>query len=109
MKVNRLTDYATLLMCEIVNDKENIISAKYLSERTKIAEPTVIKLLKMLVRNGLIKSYRGNTGGYQLDKEPSDIRILDIIVAIEGDISLTICGMNSHNACEYNTGCRVKH
>ena len=109
MKINRLTDYATLLMCEMVDDKDKIVSAKHLSEKTKIAEPTVVKLLKMLAKKGLITSYRGNLGGYKLAKESSAIKIFDIIIAIEGDISLTLCGMNSHNACDYNTGCKVKH
>ena len=96
-------------MCEIVSDKGGVISAKHLSEKTKIAEPTVVKLLKMLAKRNLLISYRGSLGGYKLSKEPSEIRILDIITAIEGDVSLTLCGMNSHAACEYNNGCKVKH
>ncbi len=107
MKINRLTDYATLLMYEMVHDEDNIVNAKYLSKKTQISEATVTKLLKILVRNELLKSYRGNTGGYRLNKKSSDIRIFDIIIAIEGNISLTLCGID--NACEYNTGCKVKH
>ena len=107
MIINRLTDYATLLICEMVNNGENFASAKYLSKRTKISEATTTKVLKMLVRNGLLKSYRGHTGGYRLKESPSKIRIFDIITAIEGDISLTLCGMD--NSCKYNAGCKVKH
>jgi FeS assembly SUF system regulator len=109
IKINRLTDYATLIICEMVNDQSNIISAKHLSKKTKIGESTVSKILKMLERSGLLKSYRGTAGGYRLEKNASEIGVLDIIIAVEGDISLTLCGMNSHNACEYNTGCKVKH
>ena len=109
MKVTRLTDYATLIMCEMINDDGHIISAKYLSEKTKISKTTVIKLLKMLIKKGLLKSYRGHAGGYKLHKKASEITVLDIIVAIEGDMSLTLCGTGEHNLCRYNTGCKVKH
>jgi FeS assembly SUF system regulator len=109
MKVNRLTDYATLIICEMITEKDNIVSAKYLSEKTKIGEATVMKLLKMLIKNGLLKSYRGNAGGYKLEKDASEITILDVVNAVEGEKTLTLCGMSGHNICEYKTGCKVKH
>ena len=109
MKVNRLTDYATLIMCEMINDGDHIISARYLSEKTKISKTTVIKLLKMLIKKGLLKSYRGYAGGYKLNKITSEITVFDIMTAIEGGLSLILCGMGEHNLCKYNTGCKVKY
>ncbi|NRA73194.1 MAG: SUF system Fe-S cluster assembly regulator [Rickettsiales bacterium] len=110
MRVNRLTDYATLIICEMINsNNQKIVSAKYLSEKTRISKTTVMKILKMLIKAKLLKSHRGHTGGYQLAKQLSDITILNIITAIEGDIALTLCGTKKHNICQYNTGCKVKH
>jgi FeS assembly SUF system regulator len=108
MKVNRLTDYATLIICEMANDSDRIISAKDLSEKTKIGQATVVKLLKMLEKKELLKSYRGQAGGYKLEKGASEISVLDIMIAIEGGMSLTLCGAALHNACKYNAGCKVK-
>jgi FeS assembly SUF system regulator len=109
IKVSRLTDYATLILCEMVKNNEGIISAQYLSDKTKLGKATVVKLLKLLVKKKLLKSYRGQVGGYQLDRKAHEISVLDIILAVEGDMSLTTCGMKVHNACAYNTGCTVKH
>ena len=109
MKVNRLTDYATLIICEMIAEEGNIVSSKYLSEKTKIGEATVVKLLKMLIKKGLLKSYRGHAGGYKVEKDASEITILDVMHAIEGETSLTLCGMGAHKLCEYNKVCRVKH
>ena len=33
IRVSRLTDYATLIICEMIGDNDQIISAKYLSEK----------------------------------------------------------------------------
>jgi FeS assembly SUF system regulator len=109
MKVNRLTDYATLIICEMIAEKNNIVSAKYLSEKTKLGEATVVKLLKLLINAGLLKSYRGNAGGYKLEKHESEITVLDVINAVEGEVAMTLCGMSAHNLCEYNKACRVKY
>ena len=106
IKVNRLTDYATLIICEMAVNKGDIVSAKILSDKTKISETTVIKLLN------IIKSHRGTAGGYKLIKELDEISILDVVEAIEGEIALTLCGKNnknSNNNCEYTNGCKVKH
>ena len=54
IKVNRLTDYATLIICEMAINKGDIVSAKILSNKTKISETTVIKLLKMLLKKDII-------------------------------------------------------
>ncbi|MBY0580769.1 MAG: SUF system Fe-S cluster assembly regulator [Rickettsiales bacterium] len=112
IKVNRLTDYATLIICEMATNKGDIVSAKILSDKTKISETTVIKLLKMLLKKDIIKSHRGTAGGYKLIKELDEISILDVVEAIEGEIALTLCGKNnknSNNNCEYTNGCKVKH
>jgi FeS assembly SUF system regulator len=112
IKVNRLTDYATLIICEMATNKNDIISAKSLSEKTKISEATVIKLLKMLCKKGLLASHRGTSGGYKLIKELDEISILDVVEAIEGEIALTLCGKgnaSNQNNCEYTNGCKVKH
>lgn len=112
IKVNRLTDYAALIICEIAIDKGDIISAKILSEKTKISETTVIKLLKMLLKKDIIKSHRRTSGGYKLIKELDEISILDVVEGIEGEISLTLCGKyneNNESNCEYSNGCKVKN
>ena len=112
IKVNRLTDYATLIICEMATKKGEIISAKILSEKTKISETTVIKLLKMMLKKDIIKSHRGTSGGYKLIKELDEISILDVVEAIEGEIALTLCGKDNasnQNNCEYSNGCKVKH
>lgn len=112
IKVNRLTDYATLIICEMAINRGEIISAKILSNKTKISETTVIKLLKMLLKRDIIKSHRGTSGGYKLIKDLNEISILDVVKAIEGEIVLTLCGKeneSNQNNCEYSNGCKVKN
>ena len=53
------------------------------------ASPTYMqKLLRKLVNADIIKSVTGLKGGFKLNKNPEDIRVYDIYVAIEGQQSL---------------------
>ena len=52
------------------------------------------KILKKLAQSGIVRSYQGSRGGYQLAKEPSDLTMLEIIQAMgEDDEGLL------HNKC----------
>ncbi len=102
-KVNRLTDYATIIMSVMIKNSETLMSAKSISNLTKIPESTVVKLLKMLTKGNILKSYRGNFGGYKLSKNTDNITLFDIISAIEGPKDL-IC----YTECKHLDNCKVK-
>ena len=75
-KVNKLTDYATVVLIEIARSPE-VRSSQHLADKTGIPGPTVAKLMKSLAKAGLVASRRGAGGGYGFDE------ITDIGAAIE--------------------------
>lgn len=62
------------------------------------------KILKDLVRAGMLTSARGPTGGYSLACEPEDICILAIKEVIEGSGDLERCAVGL-NPCSDDTPC----
>ena len=46
------------------------------------------KVLINLKRAGIVESIRGAQGGYKLLKAPGDIKILDVIIALDGPVSI---------------------
>src|SRR6266853_818913 len=90
LRMSRLTDYATVL----------------LAEQTRIAAPTVCKLLKQRQRAGLVTSTRGPRGGYQLARPAAQISAAAILDALEGPLALTDCSAG-HGNCEIEDTCRV--
>lgn len=108
MKLNRLTDYAVLVLWRLsqapkpseikvtpsaAQSSENlrVLSAAMISEETVVPLPTVSKVLKLLQKQGLLRSIRGVNGGYCLARAAQDISVADIIEAIEGPLALTAC------------------
>ena len=62
------------------------------------------KIMKDLVRAGMLTSARGPTGGYSLACEPGDICILEIKEAIEGTGELERCAVGL-DPCSDDTPC----
>jgi FeS assembly SUF system regulator len=91
LRIGKLTDYATLILATLASDRARLQNATALAERTRIAAPTVSKLLKQLHRAGLVTSMRGTRGGYQLARDPESISAAAILDALEGPIALTEC------------------
>ena len=97
-KVNKLTDYATVVMVDLVSADLARPSQK-IANNTGIPYPTVNKLMKDLLHAGLVRSHRGINGGYSLASPANKITIADIIQAVEGPIALTSCVNNSLDKC----------
>ena len=106
LKISRLTDYGTVLLARMAAAPELRHNAAALAAATRLAEPTVRKLLKMLVRGGVIVSQRGARGGYALARPAERITAVAIIDALEGPVALTECS-GEHHSCEYEPSCAL--
>jgi FeS assembly SUF system regulator len=104
-RMNKLTDYGILLLTRMATAPEGGISARELAEETRIPLPTVGKILKILLKEGLLVSHRGTKGGYALSRTPSEITVAEIIRALEGPIAMTEC---DENTCELESGCPTR-
>jgi len=62
---------------------------KEISERAKIPQNYLEQLLVILRRAELVKSIRGAHGGYFLARNADDILVKDILIALEGNLSIT--------------------
>ena len=106
-KVNKLTDYATVVLISIARTHV-VRSSQHISEKTGIPLPTVAKLMKSLNKAGLVVSQRGVGGGYVLGRKPGEITVADVIQAVEGPIALTACADTSDEHCGIEAICPVQ-
>lgn len=106
LRIGKLTDYATVILAILAADRSRQLNAGTLAERTRIAAPTVSKLLKQLHRAGLVVSTRGTHGGYQLARDPEQISAAAILDALEGPVALTECSSGS-GQCGIEHTCSV--
>ncbi|MBN1411472.1 MAG: Rrf2 family transcriptional regulator [Spirochaetales bacterium] len=74
------------------------LNTKEIAEKIAASENTVSKVLQRLVKDGLISSNRGPSGGFNLVSAPDNITLLRIFEAIEGRIEDGCCPFR-HQEC----------
>lgn len=72
------------------NDEENI-SLGSISNRISVSISYLEQLFAKLRRAGVVNSIKGPKGGYKLNKDMSEISILDIIVAVDEPLETRSC------------------
>jgi FeS assembly SUF system regulator len=105
IKISKLADYAVVLLAEL--SKGDMLPATTLAQQTRLPEPTVSKVMKILNKSNITESVRGAHGGYKLTRAQDEITIAEIITAIDGPIALTACADESHDECSFSAGCSV--
>ena len=110
IRLSKLTDYGLVLMSEMARcSQAELHTARDLAMQCHLPMPTVSKLLKTLLQNGLLESHRGIKGGYTLAREPHLISLSEIISAFEGRLALTECSSEVSGLCDLESSCRVKN
>ena len=107
-KLNRLTDYAVVVMSQMSCNPKELWTAPRIAQDTGVPLPTVAKLLNALAHGNLISSHRGAAGGYTLDRSAEDISVAEIIQALEGPIALTACVDGASGSCEVESLCPMR-
>ncbi len=107
LRISKMTDYAIMVMVELYASSGEVLSAQALAERSHLELPTVSKVLKLLVKTGLVDSYRGAAGGYSLERDARSISVAEIIAAIEGPIAMTECSAEA-GLCSQEAICGLR-
>jgi FeS assembly SUF system regulator len=103
-RINKLTDYAVVLLVDMART-ERVRAAHDIAADTGVPVPTVAKVMKALVRGGLVRSTRGASGGYMLARPAERIAVADMIEALEGPIAMTACVSSGEDCCEREGFC----
>lgn len=107
LKINKLVDYAVLIMGQLAQGPCVLLSAPKLAHRLHLSVPTVSKVLKALAEAGLVSAVRGAEGGYQLARPASEISVVDVLVAMEGELALTVC-CEKKGQCAIGSTCMMR-
>lgn len=108
IRLSKLSDYAVVVLSQLAREQGRVLSASGLAESTGIPEPTVAKVLKVLVKGNIVVSTRGASGGYTLERTPDQISVRELIVALEGPIAVTSCLEEGHTDCSITHSCPMK-
>ena len=110
MKLTTKGRYAVMAMADLAlyqNDKP--VSLNDISLRQNISLSYLEQLFFKLKSKNLVKSIRGSSGGYILDKPASDIKISNIISAVDEKIKTLNCKKESKKGCNNKSAKCITH
>lgn len=81
-------------------------TADEISSQMDIPKTFLHKIVKRLERSGIVKLKRGVKGGIGLLKNPRDITLYDVIIAVEKNLPLNRC-VENRNICKLLEECPV--
>jgi Rrf2 family protein len=111
MRVSTRGDYACRALLSLAlhdGDGRTAVptSVRDIAERTGLPQPYLEQILLALKGAGLVRSKRGVGGGYVLARPPADIRLSDIVSAVDGPITVGDFGEPHQNgACDHEGQC----
>lgn len=107
LRVAKLTDYATVVLTVLAASPGEVLSATGIAERAGLEATTVAKVLKPLAQAQLVEGFRGAHGGYRLSRPAREVRLIDVIEAMEGPLSVTECSTHD-GTCGLETSCGIR-
>jgi len=89
VKVSAKVDYAIQALVEIAlaTSRDSLVSADEIATKHSIPNKFLEGILTNLRKSGIVNSYRGPSGGYELAKAPETIKVADIIRIMDGPLA----------------------
>lgn len=105
MHVSKTLDYAVRSLSFIGSKGAGRVSyMKEISRSENIPLSYLAKVMRVLVRDGIVRSIVGPDGGYVLTRPPEDITLMEIYEAVMGPLKIIDC-LNEGYRCNMGKNC----
>tara|TARA_Y100000590_G_C15031005_1_gene755049 strand:+ start:133 stop:555 length:423 start_codon:yes stop_codon:yes gene_type:complete len=110
MKLSSKGRYAVMALADLAKfDANEPVSLRDISLRQGISLLYLEQLFLKLKKNKIVKSVRGNRGGYILNRSASEIKISEVFVAVEEKIKTIGCEKHSKRGCNGKSSKCITH
>jgi Rrf2 family iron-sulfur cluster assembly transcriptional regulator len=110
VKLSTKGRYAVMAMADLAHHSSGKpVALADIAERQEISLSYLEQLFGGLRRGGLVNSVRGPGGGYLMARSQDDMRIADIILAVDEPIKATRCSPGSPTGCHTSKGRCLTH
>ncbi len=111
MRLSTRGRYAVMAMADLAAREAGgrPVSLAEIAERQEISLSYLEQLFAKLRRSELVRSVRGPGGGYRLSRPAAEVRVADIILAVDEPIAATRCKPGSPKGCTGTTARCITH
>jgi Rrf2 family nitric oxide-sensitive transcriptional repressor len=105
MQLTRFTDYALRVLIFVGRQDGRICTMGEIAAYYRISQEHLRKVVHKLAKLGYLDSRRGRAGGLVLSGDAARVRIGDVVLAMEEDLSIVDCDALD---CVLLAGCSLK-
>lgn len=110
MKLSTKGRYAVMAMADLAqNGKGKPVTLADIADRQEISLSYLEQLFAKMRKAELVRSVRGPGGGYLLGRLPGELRVADIVLAVDEPIKATRCTPGSPHGCHSHRGRCLTH
>ena len=108
LKITKKIEYALIVLRHLNDNKENRVSfsAKEISSLYSLPLENLAKTMQTLSKLNYLTSFKGNKGGYTINKKLDNVNLRDFFESLEGPIGLVDCTLEKNCLVEEN--CNIK-
>ncbi|HUT02998.1 MAG TPA: Rrf2 family transcriptional regulator [bacterium] len=107
MKLSTRSRYGLRAMIFIARNGTQVLSSEVIAENENVSKKYLDRILMRLREANLLRSVKGQGGGYVLARPADEIRTDEIITALEGSLCLVEC-VDDPSVCDRSTGCPTR-
>ena len=106
MLVSSKGRYALRILTDMAKqDQEEYLPLSDLANRQGLSEKYLESIMVVLVKNGILESARGGSGGYRFKRPPEEISVWDVLEAAESGLVSASCQKKDATPCPRATEC----
>ena len=110
MKLTSKGRYAVMALVDLARfNNINPVSLRDISLRQGISLDFLEQIFSKLRKKEIVQSVRGTQGGYILNKKASEVKISDILLAVDEKIKTIGCKKNSKQGCNGRSSKCITH
>jgi len=100
--LSKKTKYGLKALTYIARSEgDSPIQVAVIAKSEQIPQKFLESILLTLRKSGILSSKKGKHGGYYLRKEPSEIKMTDVMRVLEGPIAMVPCvSLNYYEKCD---------
>jgi Rrf2 family nitric oxide-sensitive transcriptional repressor len=108
VQLTLFSDYSLRVLLYLAAHRERVVALPEIARAYGISQNHLIKVVQLLVAEGMLESVRGRSGGLRLAREPCDINVAAVVRRTEPHLDLVECFDSRTNTCPIDAACGLK-
>lgn len=108
MRLTSFTDFGLRALMKLAGGENRLYTVDEIATEFVLSRDHLTKVVRELARHGFLVTQRGAAGGFRLARPAHEIRLGDVVAALEGRHALVECFEADGGTCRLLPHCRLK-